>query len=128
MGGRGTYAIGNNVPYTYKTVGKIEGVKVLEPMNSKRSLKLPEEAHSSSSYVLLDKDGVFHQYREYDSKHRVILEIGYHHEPRFGKGDILHVHIHKSPGVEFHNEAKKERIYPGHPIYEKYKKFFKGVK
>ena len=100
----------------------------MQPTDSKKSLKLPEEAHSSSSYVLLDKDGVFHQYREYDSQHRVILEIGYHHEPSLGKGDVLHVHIHKTPGVEFHSEATKERIYPGHPIYEQYKKFFKGVK
>lgn len=67
MGGRGTFAIGNNIPYSYKTVDKIDGVKVLQPIDDKKSLKLPEEAHSSSSYVLLDKDGVFHQYREYDS-------------------------------------------------------------
>ena len=30
MGGRGTYAIGNNVTYLYNTVGKLEGVKVLK--------------------------------------------------------------------------------------------------
>ncbi len=128
MGGRGTYAAGKNVEYTYKTIGEIAGVKVLLPIDETKSLKLPEESHSSSSYVLLDKNGVFHQYREYDDQHRVILEIGYHYEPRLGNGNILHVHIHNKPGVEFHNEAIKERIYPGHPIYEKYKKFFKGVK
>lgn len=59
MGGRGTFASGNTVPYTYNTVGKIDGVKILKPMDSSKSLKLPEEAHSSSSYVLLDKDNVF---------------------------------------------------------------------
>lgn len=126
MGGRGTFAVGNNVPFKYKTVGKIDGVKIIQPIDSKKSLKRPEEAHSSSSYVLLDRDGVFHQHCEYDSRHRVVLEIGYHHEPSLGKGDILHVHIHKTPGVEFHSSAIKERIYPGHPIYEKYKNFFKG--
>lgn len=41
MGGRGTYAVGNNVPFSYKTVDKIEGVKVLEPVDNKRSFKLP---------------------------------------------------------------------------------------
>ncbi len=128
MGGRGTFAIGNNSGYTYKTVNKIEGVKVLQPVDQKRSFKLPEEAHSSSSYIVLDRNGTFHQYREYDKQHKVVLEIGYHHENGFGEGDILHVHIYKKPGVEFHNEATKEHIYPGHPIYEKYKKFFKGVK
>lgn len=30
MGGRGTYASGNAVPYTYETIGKIEGVKILQ--------------------------------------------------------------------------------------------------
>jgi hypothetical protein len=34
MGGRGTYAAGNNVPYTYETVGKIEGVKVLQGLTA----------------------------------------------------------------------------------------------
>ena len=128
MGGRGTYAIGNNVEYTYKTVGEIDGVKVLQPVNAKRSFKLPEESHSSSCYVLLDKQGVFRQYREYDSQHRVIMEIGYHNEPLLGNGAVLHVHFHKNPGVEFHNETSKERIYSGHPIYEKYKNLFKGIK
>ena len=78
--------------------------------------------------IILDKNGVFHQYREYDSQHRVIFEIGYHHEPKLGTGNVLHVHIHNQPGVENHNSATKEKIYPGHPIYEKYKHFFKGVK
>ena len=30
MGGRGTFAKGNNVPYVYKTVGEIEGALVPE--------------------------------------------------------------------------------------------------
>ena len=37
MGGRGTFAAGNNVPYKYKTVEIIEGVKVLQPKDSGRS-------------------------------------------------------------------------------------------
>ena len=41
MGGRGTYAIGNNVKYQYKTVGKIEDVKVLQPIDSNRSFSMP---------------------------------------------------------------------------------------
>lgn len=35
MGGRGTFAIGNIVAYTYSTTGKIEGVKVLTGLNGK---------------------------------------------------------------------------------------------
>lgn len=64
MGGRGTYSVGSNVAYTYKCVGKIDGVKVLKPIDDKKSFKLPEEAHTpGNKYVLLDKDGVFHRKR-----------------------------------------------------------------
>ena len=110
MGGRGTFASGNTVPYTYNTVGKIDGVKVLKPMDSSKSLKLPEEAHSSSSYVLLDKDNVFHQYREYNANHEVVLEIGYHHEKSLGKGDVLHIHIHqKRKSLYLQNPLRHEQ-------------------
>ena len=64
MGGRGTYAAGNNVAYRYETVGKIDGVKVLQKLDKKASGGLPEEAHSSSAYILLNKEGNFRMYRE----------------------------------------------------------------
>ena len=127
MGGRGSYSGGGNAPYTYKTVGKIEGIKVLQPNNPKDSLKLPEEAHSSSSYILLDKKGIFHQMRIYNENHEAVFEIGYHNESSLGKGTILHVHIYKSPGELSHKDAKKFKIGPGNKYYEKYKKYFKGV-
>ena len=38
MGGRGTFASGNPVTYTYETVYKIDGVKVLKGLNGKHSL------------------------------------------------------------------------------------------
>ena len=44
MGGRGTFAFGNMVAYTYQTTGTISGVKVLSGLNGKHGL--PEEAHS----------------------------------------------------------------------------------
>lgn len=127
MGGRGTFASGNQVAYTYNTVGYIDGVKILKPIDSSKSLKLPEEAHSSSSYILLDKDNVFHQYREYNANHEVILEIGYHHEKSLGKGDILHIHIHQKPGIDNHNDSTTEKRKLNRAEYQKYKKFFKGI-
>lgn len=57
MGGRGTFARGINVAYTYKTSGFIEGIKVLTGLNGKHNL--PEEAHSSSAYIRLNPDGTF---------------------------------------------------------------------
>ena len=127
MGGRGTFASGNNVAYTYKTVGKINGVKVLQPQNSNNALKLPEESHSSTAYLLLDKTGVFRQYREYNDRHEVVLEIGYHNEPVLGQDKILHAHIHATPGIINHRSAQKIRLFRGDPLYEKYKHLFKGV-
>lgn len=128
MGGKGTYSTGKSPAYTYETVGKIEGVKMLKPIDSKKSLKLPEESHTAgNSYVLLDKNGVFHQYREYNDNHEVVFEIGYHHEKSLGNGDVLHVHVHKIPGVDGHASAEKFTIKPGDSFYEKYKKLFVGV-
>lgn len=128
MGGRGTYAAGRSVAYSYHTVDKIDGVKVLKPNDSSKSFKLPEEAHSSSSYVLLDKNGVFRQYREYNSSHEVILEIGYHHEPALGSGNVLHIHIYEKAGIDNHNASTTIKRKLTRDEYQKYKKFFKGVK
>ncbi len=66
MGGRGTFASGNNVAYTYKTVGKINGVKVLKGIGGKHSL--PEESHTSNVYIKLKPDGSFHEMRIYLNK------------------------------------------------------------
>ena len=51
MGGKGTYSDGKNVAYTYETVDKIDGVKVLKPMDSTKSLKLPEEEFKTSRRI-----------------------------------------------------------------------------
>ena len=74
---------------------------------------------------MLDKDGVFHQYREYDSNHRVILEIGYHQEKGLGKGDVLHIHVHQKPGIDFHSDPSTEKRKLTREEYQKYKRFFK---
>lgn len=129
MGGRGTYSTGQSPKYTYESSGTIGGVKIIRPIDGSKSLKLPEESHTAgTSYVLLDKDGVFHQYREYDQNHKVVFEIGYHHEAGMGQGDVLHVHINPTPGVEGHKSAEKFKIFPSHPLYEKYKHLFVGVR
>ena len=73
MGGRGTFAAGNPVPYSYQTVDTIEGVKVLVGVNGKHGL--PEEAHSSSAYIKLKPDGTFHEMRIYDKDHYLVPEF-----------------------------------------------------
>ena len=125
MGGRGTFAAGNNVAYTYQTVDKIEGVKVLEGINGKHGL--PEEAHTSMAYITLKPNGVFHEMRIYDEDHYLAKEIAYHPEPKVNSGNrqenVLHVHDYPV--------RNNFSIRPAHRItkeeYERYKKYFKGV-
>ena len=125
MGGRGTFASGNNVTYSYETVGKIEGVKILQPIDPSKSFKLPEESHSSGSYIVLDKAGIFRQYREYNAKQLPTFEIGYHFEQGLSKhGEaVFHYHEYSSPGIE--HRGKAQPITP--EMFKKYKKYFKGV-
>ncbi len=124
MGGRGTFAAGNNVAYTFATVGMIEGVKVLKGMNGKHGL--PEEAHSSLAYIVLKPDGTFHEMRIYDKEHYLVKEIAYHPEPKLNAGNrtenVLHVHDYMRDNFkdrEPHRITKEE--------YTKYKKYLKGV-
>lgn len=125
MGGRGTYASGKSVSHVYKTVNKIEGIKVLEPLDSKKSFSMPAEAHSSLGYITLDKTGTFRQYREYNTQHLPTFEIGYHFEKGISThGEpVLHYHEYSAPGVEHRGKAKP--LTPA--LIEKYKKYFKGV-
>ena len=124
MGGRGTFARGNVVSYAYETVGKIDGVKVLQKLDKRASAGLPEEAHSSSAYILLNKDGVFRMYREYDDNHYLRFEIAYHPEKNIDpfRKPVLHIHEYKPDNFS-------DRI--ARPLtkqeYEKYKKYFKGL-
>ena len=123
MGGRGTYALGNNVPYTYETVGYIDGVKVLQGLPGHKGL--PVEAHSSYAYIQLHPDGTFRMLREFDSDHYLIREIAYHPEPKLtgNHAPVLHIHeyqrdnSHDRPGRLLTDEEKT-----------RYWHFFKGVK
>lgn len=95
MGGRGTFAAGNPVPYSYHTVGHIEDVKVLKGINGEHSL--PESSHSSGAYIKLKSDGTFHEMRIYDENHILKMEIAYHPEKSL-TGDnhtpIMHYHTY----------------------------------
>jgi hypothetical protein len=93
MGGRGTFASGRAVAYTYETVDKIEGVKVLTGIDGKHGL--PEEAHSSRAYIKLKPDGTFHEIRFYDKDHYLRYEIAYHPEPSLDPSRKPVLHFHK---------------------------------
>lgn len=125
MGGRGTFATGNTAPYSYQTVGTIEGVKVLIGTGGKHGL--PEEAHSSFAYIKLKPNGTFHEMRFYDSDHYLVKEIAYHPEPTLNGGNrtenVLHIH-------EYKRDNFKDRTprFPTTEEIEKYRKYLKGVK
>lgn len=123
MGGRGTYAAGNNVPYTYKTVDKIEGVKVLQGINGKHDL--PVEAHSSEAYIQLYPDGNFKMLRFFDKEHYLIFEVAYHPEPKLDKSRKPILHIHEYP--ERNNFTKRTLRLMTEKEYKVFKKYFGGV-
>ena len=39
MGGRGTFASGNNVPFKYKTIGKVYDIKIIQGIGKLHGLK-----------------------------------------------------------------------------------------
>lgn len=75
MGGRGTFAAGKIVPYTYETVGKIHDIKILKGTNGKHGL--PEEAHSSGAYISLHPNGNTKQLRVYNKNLTAKTDIEY---------------------------------------------------
>lgn len=100
MGGRGTYAKGNNVPYQWKTDIKIDGIKALVGLG-KGVHKLPVESHSSGVYARLDHDGTLRELRFYDGNRNLRLEIAYHPEAPLARRagvpldqPILHYHTY----------------------------------
>ena len=139
MGGRGTFAAGNPVPYSYEVDrnfspdGKFHGVKVLKGMSGTGNHGLPESSHSSRAYVKMNPDGSFNTIRFYDDKHNLRLEIAYHSEQLIAKGrpKVLHYHTY---GTEFSSSNIKDFVrttkvlHKNSKLYKQYKHFFKGVK
>lgn len=114
MGGRGTFASGNTVSYTYNTVGKIDGIKALKGIQGKHGL--PEEAHSSNAYISLHPNGSVKQIRLYNSNLTAKTDIEYSmHQGKLS----LHAHDYVN-GVR----QPPRNLTPSE--YEKYIKYFGG--
>ena len=128
MGGRGTFAAGNNVDYRYSTVDRIEDVKVLQGLGGLHDL--PMESHSSDMYIKLKPDGSFHELRMYSENHLALLDIDYHVEAGLGiSGEpVLHYHTYEY-GSQFKNGMHRSKALPiTQELYEKFKKYLKGIK
>lgn len=133
MGGRGTFASGINVAYTYETVGYIEGVKILQPVKASNHHGLPESAHSSNAYIKLDENGNFKEMRLYDKNHCLYLEIGYHAERKLTgnrQTKILHYHTYDEgfSKTKIGSGGRSKAKPLTDEMKEKYRKYFKGVK
>lgn len=131
MGGRGTFAAGKSVPYTYKTVGFVDGVKVLEGIGGKHGL--PESAHSSYAYIKLKPDGTFHEMRFYDKNHVLYLEIGYHPERSLTGNthtNVLHYHTYDPSFSKSKdgNGGRSKALKATAAMRRHFKQYFVGVK
>lgn len=124
MGGRGTFASGKPVAYTYETVGKIEGVKVLCGKKGTGIHDLPAEAHSSHMYIKLHKDGTLNMLRVYGDDHYLKAEIAYHPEPDLtgNHNPVLHIHYYDK------DFKRTGASYLDRSTFEKYKKYLIGRK
>lgn len=121
MGGRGTFAAGNIVAYTYKTVGTIGDIKVLVGINGKHGL--PEESHTSTAYIKLKPDGTFHEMRIYDKDHYLRFEIAYHPEPKLdpSRKPVLHYHTY---GKDF---SRTDAAKATKAMWKHFRKYLKGI-
>lgn len=122
MGGRGTFASGNSVAYTYETVAKIEGLKILKGIEGTGQHDLPTEAHLSNMYMKLHKDDTMNMLRIYSKDHYLQAEIAYHPEPDLtgNHKPVLHIHYYDK---DFN---RTKAAYLDNDVYEKYKKYLKG--
>lgn len=118
MGSRGAFLDKGFKNQNWHAVGYTpDGIKILEPINKKKSWGMPERSNTpETKYIMYDKNGVFSNYREFNDKREPIFEIDYHYEK--GKKEI---HIHEW----FNGNRQKSR-----PITitekKKYKHLFKG--
>ena len=122
MGGRGSFLKeGGFIKERYKTVGFIEGIKILRPKDDREKLSLPERAGSpNASYVSYYDDGSFRQFITFDENRMPKYQIDYTKH----KGKLF-LHIHSYTNGERDKEVKA--LKPGDVIYERHKKLFKGV-
>lgn len=97
--------------------------QVLAGLNGNHSL--PDYAHTPGSiYIKEHYDSSFRELRVYDSHDgHMILEIGYHPEPRIMNGDrqtnVLHFHLYD----EQLKRGSAVLLTHDNPIYKKYKKY-----
>ena len=129
MGSNGSFDKSGKTLLTYEwedTGEKLCGVKIIRKKDPKASIGLPgKSASPGSAYVMLDKDGNFKHYAEYgeDQKMKLRLDYGEHRGLK-----SFHLHIYDEDGKETTVIiASKEKGILNEELYNKYKKFLKGI-
>ena len=122
MGGRGSFLKdGGFITQRYKTVGFIDGIKILRPVDPRHRLSLPERSGSpNASYVSYNDDGSFRQFITFDDDRMPRYQIDY---GKHKDGISLHVHFYKDGD----RNGGLRYLYPGDDLYERHKKLFVGV-
>ena len=88
------------------------------------------ESHSSDMYIRLNPDGTFRVLRVYSKDHLVRLEIAYHKEGNIDPSQkpVLHYHVYKY-GSQYEDGMDRSKAIPiTQELYDKFKKYFRGVK
>lgn len=85
---------------------------------------MPEKAHSSSDYILVNQNGDFRMYREYDKNHYLRLEIGSHPEASIDASHKSVLYVHAYQPDHFSDRTPRPLT---EKEFQKYKKFFRGV-
>jgi len=95
----------------YETVNKIDGIKVLKGLNGKHAL--PEESHSSSSYIALNQNQTVRQIRLYNSDLTAKTDIEFSvHQGKL----LLHAHDY----IDGIRQPARELTEKEHELYDKF--------
>lgn len=126
MGGRGGFLAtgGFSTPAQWHSTGLLYGVKVLERNNQRGKTGLPGFSNTpGTAYLSFNKEGKFHQYRQYGKNRKPLFDIDYGVDgPLTGRG-VRAIHIHDYDG----NGVRQPGRWMTESEYQKYKKFFERI-
>ena len=130
MGSTGAYLkTGGFKEYGWEEAGSMYGIKVLKKKTKgKEKQSLPPFSNTpGTAYVLLNPDGSFKQFCQYGEDRSLEFVRDYGRDG--GKYPNLHIHRCKNGQRQGEPEiiASKEKGILNQALYNKYKKFLKGV-
>lgn len=114
MGGRGAFLESGGFvgPFLWKSIGTIQGIKILIPKDTRKRTSLPERSNTpDTAYMTLDKDGNFNQLRIFGNDRKPLFDID------TNKVDhIPSLHMH------YYSNGERQRIHMPVPrdIMQKY--------